>query len=325
MKLKIDPFVLGLLFSICIAYLFPSFGVIPELDIVVSIGVSVIFFFYGIKLKTEQLFADLKNWKLHSIIQISTFLVFPFIVILFFPFLSTERSKLFWLSFLFLASLPSTVSSSVIMVSIAKGNLTGAIFNSTISGILGIVITPIWMGFFLTKSTSEFQLTEIYFKLVLEILLPICLGLFIQIYFSKFFKNKKSRVSFFDKFIILLIVYKSFAESFAKNVFSEIHLFDVILLIFCTTILFFIMYYLIGFVCKLYKFNLEDQITAQFCGTKKSLVHGTVFSKILFSSAFPLGIILLPLMLFHAIQIFIISIIASNLAKRQSTIIIDES
>ncbi|AFM03725.1 putative Na+-dependent transporter [Bernardetia litoralis DSM 6794] len=320
MKLKIDNFILAIIMVIIIAYFFPYWGSkaspIP-LSQIASIGVSLIFFFYGLKLNPEKLKNGLKNWKLHILVQLSTFLVFPIIVLLFYPFINTEESHNLWLSLFFLAALPSTVSSSVVMVSIAKGNIPAAIFNASISGLIGVVITPLWMGLFLTQDASGFSLGDIYIKLFTEILLPVVLGFALQKFLGKYVQKYQKQLALFDKSIILVIIYKSFSESFEENVFSSVQLKDLLLIMVAITFLFYTMYYLTGYLAKKLKFNQEDSITAQFCGTKKSLVHGTVFSKILFPATYPVGLILLPLMLFHALQIFIISIVASKLAKRK--------
>jgi sodium/bile acid cotransporter 7 len=319
MKLKIDNFILAILIVITIAYFFPQWGSktspIP-LDKIASIGVALIFFFYGLKLSPEKLKNGLKNWKLHIVVQLSTFLIFPLLVLLFYPLIDTEESQNLWLSFFFLAALPSTVSSSVVMVSMAKGNIPAAIFNASISGLIGVVITPLWMGLFLTQETTDFSLVDIYIKLFTEILIPVIIGFALQKYLGKYVQKYLQQLATFDKSIILLIIYKSFSESFEENVFGSVQVKDLLIITLAVTALFYLMYYLTGYLAKKLKFNQEDAITAQFCGTKKSLVHGTVFSKILFPAAYPVGLILLPLMLFHALQLFIISIIASKLAKR---------
>lgn len=316
--MKIDKFVLAILVVVILAYFFPELGgehsKIP-LDKIGSIGISMIFFFYGLKLSPEKIKSGMKNWKLHILVQLSTFLIFPLIIMALHPFAQTEHEQNLWLSFLFLAALPSTVSSSVVMVSLAKGNVPAAIFNASISGLIGIALTPLWMGLFLQNESNDFELNTIYIKLLTEILVPILLGLLLQKFLGKYAIQYNSYLTLFDKSIILLIIYKSFAESFEQNVFSSVNVLDLILILVGVTILFWMVYFLTGFIADKLKFNREDKITAQFCGTKKSLVHGTVFSKILFSSAFPLGIILLPLMLFHAIQILIISIIATKKGK----------
>ncbi len=318
MKPKIDKFILAIAFIVAVAYFFPFLvresSPVP-LDLIGSIGIAFIFFFYGLKLSPEKLRNGLKNWKLHILVQLSTFLVFPIIVLLFYPIMNTSEGQPIWLSFFFLAALPSTVSSSVVMVSMAKGNVPAAIFNATISGLIGIAITPLWMGLFLVQETSDFDLGETYLKLITEILIPVIVGLILQKYMGKYAVKYQKQLSIFDKSIILLIVYKSFAESFEDNVFSSVKLVDLLLIVLAVATLFYIIYFLIKFISKKLNFSEEDMITAQFCGTKKSLVHGTVFSKILFSSSFSMGLVLLPLMLFHAFQIFVISIIASRLAR----------
>lgn len=319
MKFKIDKFVLAFIVVIGIAYIFPYWGT-PQspvpLDVISTIGISFIFFFYGLKLSPDKLKSGLKNWKLHLLVQASTFIIFPLIVLLFYPFLKTAEQEMMWLAFFFLATLPSTVSSSVVMVSIGKGNVPAAIFNASISGIIGIMITPLWMGFFIDSSKASFDFTEVYTKLILQIILPVVIGIFLQRFLNTFANKFSRQLTLFDKFIILLIIYKSFAQSFYENIFSEVSLLDLSLMFIAVLVLFIFAFYITKLIAEKLNFNKEDQITAQFCGTKKSLVHGTVFSKILFGNTAAIGIVLLPLMLFHAIQIVIISFIAVKLAKR---------
>lgn len=304
---------------IAIAYFFPEFGGEGSefpLDLIGSIGISLIFFFYGLKLSGKQIITGLKNWRLHMLIQLSTFLIFPLIVIIFFPFIQQGSQEEIWLSFLFLAALPSTVSSSVVMVSMAKGNIPAAIFNASISGLIGIVITPLWIGIFLKEAGTDYDLGDIYLRLLIEILSPVILGLLLQKYWSRYALKYSKQLSLFDKSIILLIIYKSFAESFEEGLFTMVGVLDLAFIGVVTCLLFFSVYYITGYLSRILKFNKEDQITAQFCGTKKSLVHGTVFSKVLFPESVSAGLILLPLMIFHAFQILIISVIASRLADR---------
>jgi sodium/bile acid cotransporter 7 len=320
MKFKIDKFVLSIIVVVLFAYLFPQFGgkssPIP-LDKIGSIGVSLIFFFYGLKLSPEKTKSGLKNWKLHLLVQGCTFLVFPIIILCFYPLIHSEYDKNIWLSFLFLASLPSTVSSSVVMVSMAKGNIPAAIFNASISGLIGIIVTPLWLGLFLNNTAASYDLGDIYIKLIVEVVVPVILGLLLHRYWGSLAQKYNSYLTLFDKSIILLIIYKSFASSFEENVFSGIDSFDFMIIAVAVFSLFYTVYYLTGFLSSKLGFSTEDKITAQFCGTKKSLVHGTVFAKILFPNPSSMGIILLPIMLFHAFQIFIISFIATHAANRK--------
>src|SRR5690606_17016658 len=231
MKIKLDKFVIAIIVVIGIAYFFPQWGTeespVP-LDTISTIGISFIFFFYGLKLSPDKLKAGLKNWKLHVLVQVSTFLIFPLLVLVFQPFLQTEEQNTMWLGFFFLAALPSTVSSSVVMVSMAKGNIPAAIFNASISGIIGIAITPLWMGLFVNQAQTDFDFTEIYTKLIVQIILPVVLGIMLQRFFGAFAQKHSAKLTLFDKTIILLIIYKSFAESFEEHIFSSVSILDLL-------------------------------------------------------------------------------------------------
>lgn len=321
MGIKVDKFVLSIIIAIGVAYLFPQWGTqeskVP-IDTIATVGISLIFFFYGLKLSPDKLRSGLKNWKLHALVQIATFLIIPVLVLLFHPFLRSDEQEMIWLAFFFLAALPSTVSSSVVMVSLAKGNVPAAIFNASISGIIGIVITPLWMGLFIQGTQTDFDFTDIYIKLVLQIILPVAMGLFLQRFFGIWAQKHSKSLSLFDKSIILLIIYKSFAESFEENIFSAVSVLDLLIIGVGVSALFLIAYLITGLVAGKLRFNREDRITAQFCGTKKSLVHGTVFSKILFGNMASVGIILLPLMLYHALQILVLSVVATKMAAEDN-------
>ncbi len=320
--MKIDGFVLSIIAVIGLAYVFPQWGIreskIP-LDTISAIGISLIFFSYGLKLSPTKLKAGVKNWKLHLLIQTSTFLIFPLLVLVFRPFIQNEEQEIIWLAFFFLAALPSTVSSSVVMVSIAKGNIPAAIFNASISGIIGVVLTPLWMGLFLQNAQTDFNFTDIYVKLMVQIILPVVLGVLLQRFFGEFAQKHTKQLTLFDKSVILLIIYRSFASSFNDNIFSSVSILDLLILFISVLALFGTLFFLTEFLARKMRFNSEDQITAQFCGTKKSLVHGTIFSKIIFGNMASIGIILLPLMLFHAVQLLIISIVASKLSIKNQT------
>ncbi|MFB6319029.1 bile acid:sodium symporter family protein [Saccharicrinis sp. FJH54] len=317
--MKIDKFILAIVAVIALAWFFPQ-AADPQsairLNLIASVGISLIFFFYGLKLSPQQIKTGLQNWRLHILVQLTTFLIFPLVVLLFYPLITSENGHTIWLAFLFLGALPSTVSSSVVMVSIARGNIPAAIFNASISGLIGIVITPLWIGLFMQQSTVDFNLGEIYIRLITQILLPVALGITLQSFWGKFARKHSRYLTLFDKSVILLIIYKSFSESFENNVFSSINVYDLLLIMGAVIVLFFGIFFLTGYISKLLHFDLEDRITAQFSGTKKSLVHGTVFAKILFQNSASTGIFLLPIMLFHPVQLLIISFIASRHGKR---------
>lgn len=317
-RFKVNTFVIAIAISILFAYFFPQAGAansfIP-IDLVGSIGIALIFFFYGLSLSSEAIKSGLNNWRLHTVVQASSFILFPCIVLLFYPFFKDSPHELLWLAFLFLAALPSAVSSSVVMVSLAKGNLPAAIFNASISGIIGILFTPLWMNFFTQQADVEYHFAEIYWQLATEIVIPLTLGLLLRKYLGNFAQKHKRSQDIFDKFIVLLIIYKSFVHSFEDKVFASVSAKDLFIIFLIVAGLFFSMYTITGWIAKRLKFNHADSITVKYCGTKKSLIHGTVFSEALFGHTSIVGIILLPLMLYHAFQILVVSIFATKEAE----------
>ena len=314
--MRIDKFIFALIGVVVLAYLFPYTKIGPlELSSIGTIGISAIFFFYGLKLTPAGLKSGLRNWRLHVIIQLTTFVVFPLLVLPFYAFVNSESGRLIWLGMFFLAVMPSTVSSSVVMVSIAKGNVPAALFNASISGLIGIAAAPLWLGLFLSSAESAGDLSSIYGNLLVEIVLPVGLGLLLQRYWGEFARKHARELAIFDKSVILLIVYESFVRSFTSDIFASVGGAEIVVLVAGTPLLFFTVYFLTGYISRRLNFGRDDRITAQFCGTKKSLVHGSVFLSVLFANSAAAGIILVPLMVFHAFQILAISVIASNYAR----------
>lgn len=314
----LEPFVLALVGMIVLAAIFPTPGLGDgpfSLKEITNYGVSLVFFFYGLKLNRAKLLTDLKNWKLHTLIHLSTFVIFPLLILAVKHFADPTGENMLWLGIFFLSTLPSTVSSSVVMVSIAEGNIAGAIFNASISSILGIFLTPLWMQLVQTGNQAEADLNAIIYKLFLQILLPVILGILLNKKWGKLAEKYKKGLRYFDQLTILLIVYTAFCESFAEHVFSALSFIDLLLLGIGMLGLFFFIYFLISITCKALGFSREDRITAVFCGSKKSLVHGTVMSKVLFPTTGAVGLLLLPLMMYHALQLIAASIIANKLQK----------
>jgi sodium/bile acid cotransporter 7 len=62
-------------------------------------------------------------------------------------------------------------------------------------------------------------------------------------------------------------------------------------------------------------FSKEDEITIVFCGSKKSLASGVPMAKVLFSSG-SVGMVLLPVMLFHQLQLMVCAVLAQRYANR---------
>lgn len=317
-KIGIDGFLLGILGVITLAYFFPQLGLMKEpfsLQAVADVGVTVVFFFYGLKLNIQELKNGLANWKMHVIVQLTCFVYFPLLILLLKPLFVGGQLEEIWLGVFYLAALPSTVSSSVVMISIAGGNIPAGIFNATLSSFAGIFITPLWVGLIVTSSSETLDTSNIVLKLGLQVLLPVTLGLLLNKRFGAWANKHKLRLKYIDQVTILLVIYISFCQSFSSHIFAHFSWTSILLLGAGMVALFFSTMGMVYFVSRLLGFSLKDKITVLFCGSKKSLIHGTVMSKVLFPASFPVGVILLPLMLYHALQLILSSIIAQRLAK----------
>lgn len=282
-------------------------------------GIAAIFLLYGLKLNIKEIVKDISNWKLHLLVQLGTFVIFPLLVIPFYVFVKDSAYFITWLSLFFLASLPSTVSSSVVMVSIAKGNVTSSIFNASISGIIGIVMTPLLMSFFIQPDQGNVDNSEIIQQLLLKVLLPIILGLLLNPVLKNLVAKYSKVIAEFDKLIILLIVYESFSEAFVQNVFASVPP-TVFFIIAASVIgLFFSVYEILKLISKKLHFKREDVITTTFCGSKKSLVHGSLFVMVLGIPEDQKVLFLLPVMIYHSFQLFYVSWLANRIGKHSCT------
>ena len=317
MRKVLDPFVVGLMVMILLAYAVPGLEHPLHLKLVIDVGVVLIFFFYGLKLNVGSLVSDLSNWKLHVGVQMITYVLYPLLILPFYFIAHDTVYYPFWIGLFYLASLPSTVSSSIVMVSIAKGNIPGAIFNASLSGLLGVLITPILIGFFMTnQSDSAMDFGQVMLDLFLHILLPLILGIALNKFLGAYFQKYSSTLAWFDKVIIWLIVYRSFSESFTLGVFQQFGGTLILVLLGVVMVLFASIFFLSNKAADWLGFSIEDKITLSFCGTKKSLVHGSVMASVLFAGMSESGIYLLPILMYHPFQIFVISIIAQRYGSR---------
>jgi len=317
-KVGINGFLLGLFLAIALASLFPEFGSeqsgLPWKP-VINVGIALVFFFYGVKLDPIQLKKGLSNWKLHVLIQSCTFLFFPIIVfflIKYIPWIDED----FKLGISYLSVLPSTVSASVVMVSIANGNIAGAIFNASVSSLLGVIFTPAWMGFLSEGVEGEINFWSSLGDLSLKVLLPVFLGVFSHGLIYPKLKKVLPKLKFIDQSVIMMIVFTSFSESFAQKIFSSYSILTL------SGIAAWMLLIFVGVMGMIYglslwlRFSLEDRITALFCGSKKSLVHGVVIGKVIFPDPAVLGLVLLPVMLYHIQQLIFGSMLAGYFGRK---------
>ncbi|EKO3382327.1 bile acid:sodium symporter [Vibrio fluvialis] len=322
-KLKKEWFLVGMVVAIALATVTSEFGRsggVIHLDQLTGIGIAIVFFLHGLGLSPRAIKAGLTNWRLHVYIQMATFVVYPILWVIFGEaFLAYMPSALAF-GFCYLLVLPSTISSSVAMTSVGKGNVPGAIFNASLSSILGVFITPLLIQLFMGFEGVQLDLLDSVISISKLLLLPMIAGQIMRPYLVAWVDRHKAVVNKVDKYVILLIVYNAFCDSVVNGIWSE---FSVGLLatsiIICTVILL-VMVHLIQWGARRTKFTLPDEVAAVFCGTKKTLAAGIPMAKVIFGADPSLGMILLPIMLYHPIQIFYCAVLANRYARQSESL-----
>ncbi len=305
--------------AILLACLFPNPGakggwMHPE--VLVKVGVALIFFLHGVALSFDKLKAGTLRWPLHLIVQLATFAFFPItgwlLLQLFGRFLPANLG----IGFFFLCALPSTVSSSVAMTAAARGNVPVAVFNATLSSLIGIFLTPLWIGLVVGTSGGSLPLGKVVLDLALWLLLPLIIGQLVRPVLGAWAQNHKPLINNVDKFTILLLVYTSFCDSVADGVWTQ-NGWSVLLPAFVGAMLIFaIVFSTLRAVCAHAKIAPADSAAVIFCGTKKTLASGVPMAHLIFGANPGLGLILLPILIYHPLQLAICGWLASRWARR---------
>jgi sodium/bile acid cotransporter 7 len=318
-KVGLSVFFLLLITMIFVAWLFPSPGMKGSLfpmTWIAQYGPALIFFFYGLKLSPDDLKAGVKNWPLHLAIQATTFIVFPLVILAIkFVFGSVGDPNL-WLGAFYLAALPSTVSSSVVLVSIAGGDIPLAVLNASLSSLLGIVLTPLWLSLFLVTGTTSMDLGPTILSLAFQVLLPVLLGVSLNRFWGGWAAKNKKLLKMSDQFVILMIVYCAFCESFGTHQFDTFSPLSIVVLGALMLGLFLAVFFALDALAKVFGVKRPQRIALLFCGSKKSLVQGASMSPVLFPHIAG-GVVLLPLMLYHALQLMAGSVIAQKMGAHK--------
>jgi sodium/bile acid cotransporter 7 len=315
MKLKPDWFLLGMVAATVLAWAVPEPGAAggwmhPEL--VTKIGVALIFFLHGVALSFGAMRAGVLNWRLHLVVQAFTFLVFPLLGFALNAALTGRVAPELKLGVFYLCALPSTVSSSVAMTAAARGNVAGAVFNATLSSLIGIFLTPMWVAVVLKTSGQSVPLGPVILDLLRWLVLPLAVGQALHPWFGAWVGRHKAGIGIVDRGTILLLVYTSFCDSFKQGVWSGHGAGQVVLVALVCAALFALVMVLTGAVARALGFTREDRLAAIFCGSKKTLASGVPMAKLIFGAHPGLGLILLPIMIYHPLQLIVCGVLAAR-------------
>lgn len=324
-RLQQQWFLFGMISAVVLGSLFPSFGATGgalRSEITVDLGIALVFFLHGVNLPLESLRRGLLSWRAHLVVQGFTYLVFPLLWLLFYALFGAWLPRDLMLGFCYLAVLPSTISSSVAMTALARGDIAVAIFNATLSGLLGIVLTPLlinWLGAFALEGAAashDLSLGETMLNIAKMLLLPIVIGQLVRPFAGRWFNRIKAYTNNLDKLVILFIVYAAFCNSAQSGLWQHNGI-GLIAITGAGAALFLgVVLWLSTLVARALNFNREQQIAIIFCGSKKTLASGAPMASLIFGAHPALGMIVLPIMLYHQLQLFVCSWLAQRYAQR---------
>mgnify|MGYP000486385114 CR=1 FL=1 len=316
--LRLDPMMVKLILTVLLASIFPARGAfVPLFAWLTTAAIALLFFMHGAKLSRDKIIAGSSHWRLHLWIMLSTFVLFPLIGLLLLWWHPVDVTIEIYNGFLFLCILPATVQSAIAFTSIAGGNVAAAICSASASSLLGVFISPLLVKVVMDTNSSGDNTAglEQTGKIVLQLLVPFIAGHLARPLISGWIKHHRSLAGEINQTSILLVVYTAFSEAVVNGIWHQINTHTLLWIVAGSLLLLFVILSINLAFARLFNFNRADEITIIFCGSKKSLANGVPMANILFPAA-TVGIILLPLMIFHQMQLMICSYIAGRYKKQ---------
>jgi sodium/bile acid cotransporter 7 len=314
-----DTFTILLVCSVVLASLLPANGSFADhFGVATSLTIALLFFLHGARMSTDIVIAGILHWRLHLVILLTTFAVFPLLGLALGLIPHSLLPQPLYLGILFLCVLPSTVQSSIAFTSIAGGNVPAAICSASASNILGMFLTPLLVGLLFSVGGHGTFSWDVMEKILLQLLAPFVAGQILQPWIGNWVRSKTRILTPVDRGSILMVVYGAFSKAVVEGLWLTVSLRDFAVVIALDMLL-------LGFVLtvtmrgsRLLGFNRPDQITITFCGSKKSLASGVPMAGVIFAGQ-SIGAVVLPLMLFHQIQLMVCAMMAQKYSDATAT------
>jgi len=317
-RIPVDRFLLAIISAAVLASVFPATGVwVTVLEWATTAAIALLFFLYGARLSPSETLAGLKHWRLHATILSFTYVLFPVlglvVVWLVGPMLAPGLQS----GLLYLTLVPSTVQSSIAFTSIAKGNVAGAVVSASASNILGVFLTPLLCWLLLSSTGKIAFTTSTILEIVLQLFVPFLVGQLSRRWTAGFV-HAHPQLKLVDRGSIVLVVYAAFSAGMREGMWSSTSWSDLAIVLAVCVVLLAVMLALTWWTARRLGFDRADAIAIQFCGTKKSLASGLPMAGVLFVGQ-PLGLLVLPLVLFHQAQLMACSALAGRYARSSGT------
>jgi len=314
-RIPVDTFLVLLVGVVVLAALLPARGAAADvLSVATKAAVALLFALYGARLSPQQAWHGVRQWKLHALVLATTFVVFPLLGLGARVLVPAVLTPDLYTGLLFLCLVPSTVQSSIAFTSIARGHVSAAMVSASLSNILGVVLTPLLAVALLPISGTPHVDGSAVLDIVLQLLLPFAVGQALRPWLAPWVARHARLTHAVDRGSILLIVYAAFSVGMVDHIWSSVQPWRVVAVAAVSAVLLAIVLAVTAVTGRLARLDRGDAIVLLFCGSKKSLASGLPMALVLFPPS-SVGLIMLPLMLFHQIQLFVCAVIASRLAR----------
>lgn len=314
MRFRPDPFILALIATAALASAVPAGGdALATLQVTSKIAIGLLFFLYGARLSTSEAISGLKHWKLHTSILATTFILFPLLGLATHILVPGILTTSLYAGVLLLCLVPSTVQSSVAFTSIARGNVAGAVVSASMSNLLGVFLTPLLVAA-LMRGTGEVHVdASSIIKIVVQLFVPFVVGQLLRPLIGTWVRAHASPLRIVDRGSILFVVYVAFSEGMNSHVWATLDAAALIALAGVCAILLALVMASTVLIGWLLGFDRGDRVALMFCGSKKSLASGLPMATVLFP-AHQVALIVLPLMLFHQLQLIVCAWLSGRMA-----------
>lgn len=310
---SVDPFLLWLVGTVVLASVLPARGAaLTAFDMAADAAIVLLFFLHGAKLSREAILAGIGNWRLHLMTLAFTYALFPVLGLAAARVTGLVIDPSLAVGLLFLALLPSTVQSSIAFTAMAGGNVAAAVCSASLSNLIGILLTPLLVTLFINAGGAGAMdgLGSVQ-KIATQLLLPFVAGHLLRPLIGKWIDKHKKLLQPVDRSSVLLVVYSAFSAAVANGVWQKVGPFDLGVLLLASAVILAIVIAVNGVAARLAGLPREDAIVLLFCGSKKSLVSGVPMAGALFAPA-QVGMVILPLMIFHQLQLFVCAWLAGR-------------
>lgn len=312
-----DNFTLAMACAVAAASLFPCHGIGATIfDRVTDVAICALFFLHGAKLPREAVVAGMTHWRLHLLVLLSTFVLFPLLGLALRPVLGPLVTPDLYLGILYLCVLPSTVQSSIAFTAVARGNVPAAVCSASASNLIGIFLTPVLVGLVTAAHAGAGSPMDSIVKIALQLLLPFVAGQVARRWIGGWVDRYRGVLKYVDQSSILLVVYTAFSEAVMQGLWHQLPPSSLAGLLVIDAVILSLVISFTTLSARRLGFSREDEIAIVFCGSKKSLASGVPMAKVLFAGQ-ALGAVVLPLMLFHQMQLMICAVLAQRYAARK--------